>query len=69
MLEFHNDKAAALKIWKLAREHRLIASRTYLLGCLWIKKYKSFFGDIAAYLINHLESDDFLLKNNNLGYI
>ena len=54
---------AAVHLWKHAREHCLIALPTYLLGSLWIKKYKSFLGDIAAYLINHLESDEFLLKN------
>ena len=63
MLEFHNDKPASLEIWKIARDHRLIALSTYLLGLLWIKKYKSVLGDMAAYLINYLESDNFLLKN------
>lgn len=66
MLDFHNDKEASLEIWQIVRDHRLIALSTYLLGLLWIKKYKSFWGDIAAYLINHLESDDFLLKNRAL---
>lgn len=63
MLEFHDDKPASLEIWEIARDHRLIALPTYLMGWLWIKKYKSVLGDIAAYLINFLESDNFLLKN------
>jgi glycosyltransferase involved in cell wall biosynthesis len=66
MLEYHNDKAAAVQIWEIVYKHHLLSLRTYLIGCLWIKNYKSFFGDIAAYLIYHLESDDFLLKNRAL---
>jgi glycosyltransferase involved in cell wall biosynthesis len=54
---------SASLLWKHVHKHRLITRYTYLLGCLWIKKYKSFLGDIAAYLINHLESDEFLLRN------
>lgn len=66
MLEFHNDREAALNIWKTARSHHLVGLCTYMLGCLWLNKYKSFFGDIAAYLINRLENDDFLLKHRAL---
>jgi glycosyltransferase involved in cell wall biosynthesis len=70
MIHFFDDKEAALKIWKLAREYRLICSKTSFLGSLCIKRNKSFWGDIAAYLINHKESDDFLLKNRaNIGTI
>ena len=58
-----DGREAALHLWKHAREHQLVSLRTYLLGCLWIKKYKSLLGDVAAYLVNHLESDEFLLKN------
>jgi glycosyltransferase involved in cell wall biosynthesis len=53
----------AYKLWKNAREYHLIPFSSYLLGCLWISKYRLFWGDLAAYLINHLESEDFLLKN------
>ena len=58
-----DGREPALHLWNYARNYRLISLRTYLLGFLWIKMYKSFLGDIAAYLIDHLESDEFLLKN------
>lgn len=63
MLKFHNDKDAALEIWKNARQYHLTCFPTYALGRMWIKYNKKLRGDIAAYLINHLESEDFLLKN------
>ena len=63
MLEFHSDKEAAEEIWKIVRKYRLISFFTYCLGCLWVSKYRSFVGDIAAYVLNCLGSDDFLLKN------
>ena len=66
MLKFHNDKDAALEIWKNARQYHLAGFPTYALGRMWIKHHKKLRGDIAAYLINHLESDDFLLKNRAL---
>lgn len=53
----------ALHLWKNVRDYRLIGLITYLTGHLWIRNYKSLLGDISAWLINHLESDDFLLKN------
>ena len=66
MLKFHDDKDAALAIWKIARQHHLIGFPVYTLGRMWIKHYKKLLGDIAACLINQLESDDFLLKNRAL---
>ena len=66
MLKFHNDKDAALEIWKNARQYHLTGFPTYALGRMWIKHNKKLRGDIAAYLINHLESEDFLLKNRAL---
>ena len=66
LLEFHGDKKASLKVWEIVREYRLVCHCTYLLGCLWIKRYKIFWGDIAALLINHLEPEDFLLINRAL---
>ena len=66
MLKFHDDKDAALAIWKNARQYHLIGFPVYTLGRMWIKHYKKLLGDIAACLINQLESDDFLLKNRAL---
>ena len=66
MLKFHDDKDAALEIWKNARQYHLIGFPVYTLGRMWIKHYKKLLGDIAACLINQLESDDFLLKNRAL---
>ena len=66
MLKFHDDKDAALAIWKIARQHHLIGFPVYTLGRMWIQHYKKLLGDIAACLINQLESDDFLLKNRAL---
>jgi len=66
LLEYHDDKPTSLKVWRIARDHRLVDASTYMFGCLWIKKYKSFLGDIAAYMINHLEPEDFLLINRAL---
>ena len=69
-LPTEDGRGDALHLWKNVREYRLISLRSYLMGCLWIKRYKSFLGDVAAYMINHLESDEFLLKNrSNIGAI
>jgi len=61
-----DGRDVACKLWKIARQHHLIGFPVYTLGRMWIKHYKKLLGDIAACLINQLESDDFLLKNRAL---
>jgi glycosyltransferase involved in cell wall biosynthesis len=65
LLEYHDDKPTSLKVWRIARYHRLVDASTYMFGCLWIKKYKSFLGDIAAYWIDQLASEDLMLINRS----
>jgi glycosyltransferase involved in cell wall biosynthesis len=53
----------ACTLWQNARRYRLISPTIYILGRILLRKFRGFRGDMAAYLIRHLESDDFMLSS------
>lgn len=69
-VETHRQVNEAVQLWGLSRKKELVPFWIYFLGMVWLKNYKSFLGEIAAYYLNRFGGADFLLKKRaQLGTI